>query len=159
MKQHGMVALVVLLGAGLACKDSSDPGGGVTFPPLPGQVLAAVCHRGDRVVGQDANGTVSSSDCDSGDSYFEIWRVRVAGTRSVTFDANSSFDNYLTVVRLDSYTQTGASVTTIGEDDDRVPGSNTNALVTVTLQPNIDYFVAVSGYDYFEQGSYSLQIR
>lgn len=34
-----------------------------------------------------------------------------------------------------------------------------NALVTVTLQPNTDYFVSISGYDYHETGPYSLDIR
>lgn len=150
--------LAVLVG-GLACKgDSSGPGGGVTFPSLPSGLLAAFCHRGDRTVGQTPSGSVSSGDCDAGDSYYEIWRVRVASTQSVTFDANSAFDNFLEVVRLDSYTADTVYVTQVGENDDR-SGTNLNALVTVTLQPNTDYFVSISGYDYTETGSYTLQIR
>lgn len=153
------VALFALLAAGLACKDSSGPGGGLNFPALPGALLAAYCHRGDRTVGQTLSGSVNASDCDAGDSWFEIWRVRVASAQSVTFDANSAFDNFLEVVRLDDYAGDTVYVTEIGENDDRSPGSNFNALVTVTLQPNTDYFVAISGYDYTETGSYTLQIR
>jgi hypothetical protein len=154
------ITLLALLVAGLACKDSSGPGGGgVNFPALPSSLLTAFCHRGNRTVGQTPSGTVNSSDCDAGDSWYEIWRVRVASTQSVTFDANSSFDNFLEVVRLDSYSGDTVYVTEVGENDDRTPGSNLNALVTITLQANTDYFVSISGYDYTETGSYTLQIR
>jgi hypothetical protein len=156
---------LIALGLGLACgKDSSGPGG-VTFPSLPSNMLATFCVRGEGLVGQTKSGSVTSGDCDAGDvdpadsSYYEVWRVRVASVTSVTFDANSAFDNYLTVLRLDSYTSNSASLTLMGENDDRQAGVNLNALVTVTLQPNTDYFVSISGYDYSETGPYSLQIR
>lgn len=59
---------------------------------------------------------------------------------------------------LSSYTSSSANFTMLGENDDRATG-NYNALLTVTLEPGIDYFVVVSGYDYSETGSYSLRIR
>lgn len=156
-------ALLTLLLLGMGCKDSTGPRG-VTFPALPAALLASFCSRGEAVVGQTKTGSVTSEDCDSAElfpshsSYYEIWRVRVAATTAVTFDANSTFDNYLTVLRLDSYTQTSATLTVMGSNDDRAQG-NLNALVTVTLQPNTDYFVSVAGYDYSATGPYTLQIR
>ena len=148
------LALLVVLAA--CSKDSTGPS--VTFPPLPSDLLAGFCVQGEATVGQTKSGAVNDDDCDAGDSFFELWRVRVAETTSVTFDATSGFDNYLTVVRLNSYTSSSANFTILGENDDRASG-NLNALVTVTLQPGIDYFVSVSGYDYSETGSYSLRIR
>jgi hypothetical protein len=163
MKRIAMLLLAVALAA--CSKDGGGPGDGVSFPDLPSGLLTTFCHRGNAVLGDTRSGMLSPSDCDaadidpSEDSYYEIWRVRVAATTTVTFDANSSFDNYLTVLRLNSYTSSTANLTVVGENDDRTPGSNFNALVTVTLQPNTDYFVSVSGYDYTETGPYTLQIR
>ena len=137
-------------------KDSTGPN--IEFPPLPSDLLTGFCVQGQAVVGQTKGGTITDNDCDAGDAFFELWRVRVAATTTVTFDVNSGFDNYLTVVRLNSYTSSSANFTVLGENDDRSTG-NLNALVSVTLQPGIDYFVSVSGYDYSETGSYSLQIR
>lgn len=162
MKRIAM--LLLALGLAACSKDSGGPGG-VSFPDLPSGLLTTFCHRGNAVVGESKSGMLSPSDCDASDidpgddSYYEIWRIRVSSTTSVTFDASSSFDNYLAVLRLDSYTSSSASLTVIGENDDRVPGSNFNALITVTLQPNTDYFISVSGYDYSETGPYTLQIR
>ena len=155
MMRAGLAALLVL---GVACsKDGTGPGG-VTFPPLPSDLLAGFCSRGEAVAGQTKSGSVTASDCDAGDSYYEVWRVRVASPASVTFDATSGLDNYLTIARLESYTSTSETVTIVGENDDRST-SDLNALVTVTLQPNTDYFVSVSGYDYSQTGSYTLRIR
>jgi hypothetical protein len=158
----GLALLLVVAGAG--CKDNNNGNnnpvgpGGVSFPDLPSAVLSEFCYRGNALVGQTKSGTLSSSDCDAGDSYYEIWRVRVASATSVTFDLNSVFDNWLTIVRLDGYTSSSADFSIIGENDDR-SNNNLNAMLTVTLQPGIDYFVSVSGYDYSETGSYTLQIR
>lgn len=161
----GSFVALLAIGATAGCgKDSTGPRG-VDFPSLPDQMLTAFCVRGEALVGQTKSGSVTSGDCDAADieasdsSFYEVWRVRVSSPRSVTFDASSSFDNYLVVLRLDSYTATTASLTTIGENDDRVPGTDLNALVTVTLQPDTDYFVSISGYDYDETGPYSLAIR
>jgi len=154
MKRNLLLALALLAGCS---KDSSGPS--VDFPALPENLLSAFCvQTGGATVGQTKTGTLSAGDCDAGDSYYEIWRVRVAQSTSVTFDANSGFDNYLEVARLNSYTSSSANITMLGENDDRATG-NFNALLTVTLEPGIDYFVVVSGYDYSETGSYSLRIR
>lgn len=153
MTRLSLALLIVLAACG---KDSTGPS--VTFPPLPSDLLAGFCVQGPARVGETKSGSVTASDCDAGDSFYEVWRVRVAAATSVTFDASSGFDNYLTVVRLNSYTSTSANFTMMGENDDR-SSTNYNALVTVTLQPETDYFVAVSGYDYTQTGSYSLRIR
>src|SRR3989440_5603480 len=155
---RGAVLALLALGAGAACKDSSGPNNSVSFPALPSNLLEEFCHRGNALIGETKSGTLSSTDCDSRDSYYEIWRIRVASTTSVTFDLNSGFDNYLTVLRLESYSTSNASLSIIGENDDR-SSSNLNAMVTVSLQPNTDYFVSISGYDYSETGPYTLQIR
>jgi hypothetical protein len=160
MRTTAKAFLSVLFGAaGMSC--GSD---GLTFPELPSALLAEFCVRGTASAGQTVSGSVTDSDCDSADvdpnneGYYELWRVRVGSSGSVTFDADSPFDNYLTVLRLDSYTQTTADLTIVGENDDRASG-NLNALVTVTLQPDTDYFVAIAGYDYSETGSYTVDIR
>jgi hypothetical protein len=155
MKRYLLIALLAL--AAGCSKDSAGPS--VDFPPLPQNLLDGFCVQASgATVGQTKSGTLSAADCDAGDSFFEIWRVRVTQTTSVTFDANSGFDNYLEVARLNSYTSTSANFTMMGENDDRASG-NYNALLTVTLQPDTDYFVVVSGYDYGEVGSYTLRIR
>lgn len=148
---------VLALGALLGC--SKDPGGpDIEFPELPVQLLEGFCVQGEAVAGQTKNGNLTAGDCDGGDSFFELWRVRVSSPADVTFDASSGFDNYLTVVRLNSYTTSSANFSIVAENDDR-SSSNFNALVTVTLSPGSDYFVVVSGYDYSQTGSYTLRIR
>jgi hypothetical protein len=151
--------LAVLLGVGVtACGD------GLTFPELPSALLTEFCVRGVVEVGQTVQGSVSDSDCDAADArpggvgYYEVWRVRVSSAREVTFDANSAFDNYLTLLLLESYTETTADLTIEDENDDR-GGGDLNALVTSTLQPDTDYFIAVSGFDYAETGAYTLEVR
>ncbi len=146
-------SFIALLAIGIASGCSTGP----DFPPLPAEMLAAYCVRGEAQIHQTKIGSITSGDCNVGFSFREVWRVRVASPTSVTFDANSSFDNYLEVFRLDSYTATSARLTWIGSNGDRWPG-NLNALVTVTLQPNTDYFVRISGLDYADTGPYSLAI-
>jgi hypothetical protein len=138
----------------------------VTFPNLPAPLLEFVCWRGNATRGQMVSGTITETDCDSQDidpegvGYYEVWRVRVASAGPVTFDANSGFDNWLTLTRLISYDEgTGEVVAQwLMENDDR-SGENFNALITYNLQPGSDYFIAVSGYDYSETGSYTLTIE
>jgi hypothetical protein len=159
-------ALLAVLAAGLACGDDDDPTGpgSVTFPDWPATIVTGFCVRGTSVVGDTKSGSITNTDCDAADvdptdeGYFEIWRVRVASSRDVTFDANSTFDNYLTVLRVNSVTATSVDVAVIGENDDR-SATNLNALVTVRLEPNVDYAVAISGFDYAETGPYTLSIR
>lgn len=136
------------------------------FPELPADLLAQVCWRGDVTIGTTVSGEISEADCDAQDvdpegvGYYEIWRVRVESRSSVTFDVNSEFDNWLTLLRLVSYDPNTQEVVVqfLAENDDRV-GGDLNALITYTLSPGVDYFIAVSGYDYLEKGPYTLQIR
>lgn len=155
---RGAVLALFALATGTACKDSTGPNNNVVFPTLPANLLEQFCNRGNALIGETKSGVLSPSDCDSQDSYYEIWRIRVASATSVTFDLNSGFDNYLTILRLDSYSSSSAHLTVVGENDDR-SSTDLNAMVTVSLQPNTDYFVSVSGYNYYETGPYTLQIR
>lgn len=145
--------------------DSTGPSANVSFPDIDPQLLALFCVRGEATPGMAPSGSLTSSDCDSADfnpgddSFFEMWRVRVAESGSVTFDAQSEFDNYLEVFRLDGISEDSVSVTLLGENDDRSPGNDLNALVSVTLSPGQDYFVAISGFTYQETGPYTIQIQ
>ena len=159
------LALVVTTTVALGCGDDDPTGpGSVTFPDWPTTLNTPFCIRGTAVVGDTKSGTISDTDCEAAnidpgaDGFFEVWRVRVASSQDVTFDANSTFDNYLTVIRVNSVTATTINVAIIGEDDDRATG-NTNALVTVRLEPNVDYVVVISGFDDTETGPYTLAIR
>ncbi|HET7040186.1 MAG TPA: hypothetical protein VFH97_09875 [Gemmatimonadales bacterium] len=143
-----------------ACGDD-----GITFPELPSTLLTEFCVRGTASLEETVSGSVAATDCDAADvdptdeGYYEVWRIRVETATAVTFDAQSEFDNYLTVLRLDSFTSTTAELTLIGQNDDRDFPADLNALVTVTLQPDTDYFVAIAGYDYTEVGPYTIEIR
>lgn len=159
------LALVASLTAILACDDDDPTGpGSVTFTDWPSAVVTGFCVRGNAVVGDTKSEIIADTDCDIADvnpadvGYYEIWRVRVAEARDVTFDANSTFDNFLAIIRVNSVTATDIDATVVGENDDR-SATNLNALVTVRLQPNVDYAVVVSGFDYEETGAYTLAIR
>lgn len=159
------LALVATVAVGLACDDDDATGpGNVTFPDWPAAVVTGFCVRGTAVVGDTKSSAIATTDCNAADidpsdeGYFEVWRVRVASSRDVTFDANSTFDNFLAVVRVNSVSATDLDVTVVGENDDRSP-TNLNALVTVRLEPNVDYAVAISGFDDTETGPYTLAIR
>jgi hypothetical protein len=159
------LALVASLTAVLGCDDDDPTGpGSVTFPDWAAAVNTGFCVRGTAAVGDSKSESISDTDCDfadiiaGGEGYYEIWRIRVATARDVTFDANSTFDNYMLVGRVDAVTATDLDATVIAENDDR-SSSNLNALVTVRLQPNVDYAVVILGLDYEETGAYTLAIR
>jgi hypothetical protein len=148
-----------------ACGDDEPAGPEpVTFPDWPVPATTAICVRGTALVGDTRSGTISETDCDAAEinptdpGYFETWRVRVATAGDVTFDVSSAFDNFLTVLRVNSITSTGGNATVIGDNDDR-SASDRNALVTVRLEPNVDYVVAISSLDYLDFGLYTLTIR
>jgi hypothetical protein len=159
------LALVAGLTAVIGCDDDPTGTGSMTFPDWPAAVVTGFCVRGTAAVGDTKSGAIADSDCDFGDintggeGFYEIWRIRVPSAQDVTFDANSTFDNYLAVVRIDGVTATDINATVVGDNDDRSPPANLNALVTIRLQPNVDYAVIVSGYDDAEVGAYTLAIR
>lgn len=146
-------ATLLLLCAALAsCKDATGPG--LLFPILPEDLMESFCNRGQRSPGQAISGSVSDTDCEAGDgSFFEVWRVRVPAAGTYQFTATSTFDNFLAVVRLDAYDDTSATTTDMGSDDDSGPGSN--ALLNVTLQPDVDYFLIVNGFSATDVGPYT----
>ena len=157
------LAATVTLGYGCGEDDPTGPGP-VTFPDWPVPATTAICVRGTALVGDTRSGTISETDCDAAEinptdpGYFETWRVRVATAGDVTFDVSSTFDNFLTVLRVTSITSTGGNVIVIADNDDR-SASDPNALVTVRLEPNVDYVVAVSSLEYLDFGLYTLTIR
>jgi hypothetical protein len=160
---HSLSAAALVLGAlGAACGDSSGPN--LSFPNLSATLRNAFCVMDNVTVNESRSGTISTSDCDSSDidpadsSYFEVYVVKVASQQAVTFDISSNFDSYLTLLRLDSYTTTSAQLTFLDDNDDR-SSVDLDALLTYTLLPNVDYVIVVSGFDYSETGSYTLDIN
>lgn len=151
--------------AGVGCgKDSTAPNDGIVFDTWDAAVNSTFCVQGTSLVGTSKSGSITANDCDSADidptdeGYFEVWRIRVARSQVVTFDASSGFDNYLSVWRVNSVSATSVNVSLMAENDDR-SASNVNALVSVQLEPSVEYVVAVAGYDYSQTGAYTLQIR
>lgn len=155
MRRPRMVAAALAAVALSGCKD--DPTGpSVTFPTLPAELVSAFCIQGNRAPAQAISGTLSSSDCPLGDgSYFEVWRIRVPSSGSYRFEASSSFDNLLGVFRLDSYSGSNASLTTIATDDDSGPGLNA-LIAAATLSAGTDYLLVVNGFGASDVGPYTV---
>ena len=153
------VAGVALTWAALGCGggDNSTGPEELEFPEISSEVRTIYCVRGNVTVGDSESSTITDDDCDADDSYFETYIVKVASTTSVTFEVESGFDSYLFLGRLESISGLDVDVTELAEDDDS--GDGTDARLTFTLQPDTDYVIAVSGYDYFEVGPYTLSIR
>lgn len=160
----GRLVLTAAVALAAACGDDPTGPGGVTFPDWPAPAISALCVRGTALVGDTKSGAISVTDCDGADvnpdvtGYFETWRVRVATAGDVTFDVSSSFDNFLTVLRVNSVSASGGSATIIADNDNRSQ-TDLNALVTVRLEPNVDYVVGISGFDETATGAYTLVIR
>ena len=161
MRKIGSLFVTFVIAGILGCGDDDGTGPGVNFPLLPADLRADACIRGNATKGQTVSGSITDADCATEEyGYGECWRVRVASAGSVTFDANSQFDNRLWLFRfrfdyennelLESYDGVG--------NDDRSE-NNSNALITFTLQPNEDYMIIIHGYDNDETGPYTLQIR
>jgi len=150
--------LTLLCAALAACNKDQPTGPTVTFPALPSAILTNFCVRGDRQPPQDSviTGTVDDTDCALGDgSWYEMWRVRVPKSGAYQFAAQSAFDNYIAVLLLQSYTDSTATLSSIGEDDNS--GGGTNARVAVSLTAGIDYFLVVNGFDSTDTGPYTVR--
>jgi hypothetical protein len=151
----------------LAASSKDDDGGGITEPPPPPteieQLYDVICLRGTVAVGRSVDGTLNGSDCDSADfieddeGYFEAWRVRVSSRTLVTFDAQSGFDNVLTIFSVRD-TVGEPEIELVTWNDDR-PSGGTNAFTSAELRPGLDYIVIVGGYDNVDHVSYRLNVR
>lgn len=158
--------LVILAGALLACggDKSTNPTAGLTFPTLSASENALYCVRGNTTTGQTKSGSITSSDCDADNfipgetGYFEVWRVRVASTKTVTFTLTSPFDSVIEVYEIDIASGSVTDFFFEDEADNEIDGGPPEIL-TVTLDPDSDIAVIISGYDYPEVGSYSLKIE
>ena len=169
MRLHAMwrgLTGVLLLGAVLSCTDDNPTGlEDLDFPNLSSQLVGVYCVRGNATVGSTMNGSLATSDCDIADvspsdqGYFEVFLVKVRSATPVTFTVDSNFDSYLSLLRLVSYTSTAADLELLAEDDDSATQTGVDAKLTFTLQPGEDYFIALSGFDYNEIGTYSLTVR
>jgi hypothetical protein len=151
------VALIAMLG--ISCGGDGGTGPNVTYPTLPAAFVAALCVRQGITNGQSINGTISSSDCDSGGSYFEVYQVKVQASGSYDIAMNSgAFDTYLELVVIDSIVGNNVYLTGVAFDDDS--GTGLNALIAgIALSASADYLLAAAGYDYTEVGSYTLSIQ
>ena len=155
-KLRSVLALALTAAALQGCGKDSTTGPSVTFPTLPAQMLAAFCVQGERQPAQAISGTIATSDCVVAvdGSYYEVWRIRVPSTGAYQFAASSTFDNYLIVYHLDSYTDNSATLTSVAADDDSGPG--TNALIaSASLTAGQDYFLVVNGYSPTDVGPYT----
>lgn len=149
-----MWALVAGAGvmAGLACgSDNTNGGNTPTFQQ-------AMCIRGNIAVGGTVNGTLASSDCDAGDSYFESYRFNVAADTTIDITMSSAvFDTYLVLLRMRSGAENVDSLELVGFDDDG--GGGTNSLMSnVPIAAAEDYLVIANGFDYSDVGAYALSV-
>ncbi|HEV8509649.1 MAG TPA: hypothetical protein VGQ48_04260 [Gemmatimonadales bacterium] len=156
---NGNHAMMLFLIATFACGgDKSTGPGGVSFPSIPQATLNQYCIRGQAVPPQTKSGSIATSDCHdaAGSPYYEIYRVRVGSSDTVTFRVSSSFDSYLYLIRIDNLSDIEGSAVLLASDDDSA--GNLDAMLSYTLQPNTEYFILISGLDDTETGSYSLAI-
>lgn len=169
-----VLGVISLLGATLlsACGTSSTgPGEAPEFPTLPAQLLADWCVRGTLSVGTNGSEVLSETDCGTADTgeldvlvgfpghsaRFETWRLRVTQQTNLRIAVSSNFDSFLDLYRIPDPTDpTGAA--NVASNDDIEPGANTDARLIVTVSPNFEYWIMVSGYDESELGAYTLTV-
>jgi hypothetical protein len=80
----------------------------------------------------------------------------VASSTAVTFTMSSGFDSYLYLARIDDLNDIQGSAVLLAQDDDSA--GNLDALISHTLEPNIEYFIFITAVDDTQAGSYSLAI-
>ena len=91
------------------------------------------------------------------DSFFEGWRVRVDADAQITFAVDSGFDSVLDLFVIDVANPVLAIGNLVAFDDD---GSGAlDALLTVDLDANTEYWIVVSGFDAVDVGNYTLNIN
>ncbi len=154
--RHAASCLLVLAAA-VSCKGDATGPGGLSFPEISALVRETFCIRGNATVGQTKSGSISISDCDDDSGYYETYIVKVATARTVTFTVGSGFDSFLLLLEVDSFSATDMAATFLDADDDS--GGGLDAELSFTLEPGVDYVIMVSGLDYGEVGSYTLQIQ
>jgi hypothetical protein len=160
----GALALALAVGCGGGDNDGTGPGSDLDFPPLDPSVNAALCVRGNRTVGQNASSSITTSDCDysvfigtADAGYFEIWRVRVASVRTVTFTVSApAFDSYLDIAQATIDNGQVTDMQQLATNDDT---NGDDPVITIELQPNVDYAAVVSGFNDAATGSYTLTIE
>ena len=135
----------------LAACGSDEP----TAPPTFEQ---AMCIRGTIAIAGTVNGTLASSDCDEGNSWFESYRLNVAADTTIDISMTSGvFDTFLILFRVRA--ENVDSLELVAFDDDIDPGVNTNSLIaSVPLAAANDYLVIANGFDKSDVGAYTLQV-
>jgi hypothetical protein len=154
------LTLLALLSSAIACGDS---GSGpdefeVTFPTIDQQLIDEFCIRGTAVPPTSKSGNISVDDCNYGgdEGYYDFYRVRVQASGEVTFTVNSVFDSWLDLIRIGSLTDPVNTSTLLASDDDSA--GDLDAELTYTLLVATEYWLAVSGLDDSETGSYTVTI-
>ncbi|NJD09255.1 MAG: hypothetical protein FIB01_02045 [Gemmatimonadetes bacterium] len=156
MKRRILTGAVILAVAACGKDDGTGPADEVSFPALAAATTSLFCIRGTAIPPSSRTGTITQDDCDDGASFFDTWRVRVKSSGSVTFTVSSQFDSYLVLRRIDSLSDPAFSSVLLAYDNDSADGQD--AQLTYSLQPDTEYWIAVSGYDYTGTGPYSLNI-
>ena len=165
MKRLRYAALVLALAQGLAACGESDTMGVPTqdpiFPNIDQAILDANCIRGTATFPAIRPGNLNTTDCATAgtiigatdDGYYEGYRVRVTTSTTVDITVQSQYDSFLDVLEYDIAT---GIITLRAFDDDS--GGNFQPLLTFTLQPDIEYWVMVSGLSAADVGTYTLNI-
>lgn len=133
-----------------------------TFPTIDQTVLTAYCIRGAASVPAIRAGNLSTIDCPTANTivggtdegYWEGWRVRVSSSEAVTFAVDSDFDSFIDLFQIELANPALTNLVTFDDDS----GENGNAALTVTLQPDREYWVLVSGFAAVDLGTYTLNI-
>lgn len=131
------------------------------FPVLDAAFVTEFCIRGTLSPSNTVSGDLGATDCEtvspigSGPgSFYEGWRVRVGQSGSVTIQVASAFDSFIDVFRIDDLSAPTLDTLLIFDDDS---GAGDNGRVTITLQPGVEYWVMVSGFDAIDEGPYTLE--
>jgi len=140
------------LGFALAACSSDSP----TAPPTFEETM---CIRGTIAVGGTVNGTLASSDCDAGDSYFEAYRLNVAADTTIDMTMTSGvFDTYLIVLRVRAESQDSLDLVAFDDDTGGGPNGTNSLIANLLLVAADDYLVIANGFDKTDVGAYALTV-